>query len=211
MYFDRKIYILRVPLYYHWRVTNQMMPNKTYELRNLYFQQSPGSAKQEEKKYDQPPLLQWPANGYFDKLKPDAQLLQKVLIPIVEYSTGKLSEQVFGDQLKQQHVNLEHMANLFYERCKLHKRHIDDINDRHIKVQGRLFGVEINNFPDRSKQLNTLEGQLMQLEQQRREEELAFWKDTVELREKLFENAGEYKAARHRYQIFSDVEAEYGG
>ena len=185
------------------------MPNKTYELRNLYFQQSRYSAKQDENKYDHPPLLQWPAGGYFAKLKPDADLLHKTLSAVDENKTGNLSEQVFGNELKRQHVNLKHIANLFYERCQLNKQHIQDIDDRHIKVQGRLFGAQINNFSDRAKQLNTLEGQLMQLEQQRREEELAFWKDTVELREKLFENTGEYKAAKHRLEIVSDVEEPY--
>jgi len=51
---------------------------------------------------------------------------------------------------------------------------------------------------------------LLQLEQSRRDEELAFWKDTVELREKLFENSVDYRAAKHRESIFSDVETDYG-
>lgn len=187
-----------------------MMPNKTYELRNLYFQQSQYSANKQDDKHDYPALLQWPANGYFDRIKPDADLLQQALSPFDKYSMDNLSEQVFGNALKQQHVNLKHSANLFYERCKLHKQHIQDIDDRHIKVQERLFGVEINNFPDRNKQLRTLEGQLMQLEHQRREEELTFWKDTVELRKQLFETAGDYRADKHRYSLFADVEEKYG-
>ena len=182
------------------------MPNKTYELRNLYFQQSRYSAEKEEKKYDHPPLIQWPANGYFDKLKPDADLLQQAISPFDNYKTNKLSEQVFGNELKQQNINLKHTANLFYERCKLNKQHLQEIDDRHLKAQERLFGVEINNFPDRNKQLRTLEGQLIQLEQQRREEELAFWKDTVDLRKELFESAADYRGTRHRYAIFSRVE-----
>ena len=187
-----------------------MMPNKTYELRNLYFQQSRYSADQYENKYTYPPLLQWPAHSYLERLKPDADLLREALSPMREYQTGSLADQVFGSELKQQHVNLQHSANLFYERCYLHKRHVRDIDDRHIKVQERLFGVEINHTPDRHKQLNTLEGQLMQLEQQRREEELSFWKDTVELRKELFETAGSYRDSQHRYSVFSGVEDHYG-
>lgn len=183
-----------------------MIPNKTYEMRNLYFQQSQYATLPEERKYDHLPLLQWPANGYFEKLKPDAELLQQALYSIPESKAGSLSERVFGQELKQQQTSLKHAAHLFYERCQLHKRHIEDIEDRHLKVQERLFGVEINHFPDRNKQLRTLEGQLMQLEQQRREEELAFWKDTVELREELFESAGEYRNTRQRYSIFSRLE-----
>ena len=122
---------------------------------------------------------------------------------------GIMAQQVFGQDLKQQQIHLQHTANLFYERCQLHKQHIQDIDDRHLKVQERLFGVEINNFPDRNKQLRTLEGQLMQLEQQRREEELAFWKDTVELRKELFESATDYRDTSQRHAIFSRVEGSY--
>jgi len=185
------------------------MSNKTYELRKLFFEQNRYSTDKQEKKYDHPPLLQWPTNGYFDKLKPDKDLLQQAIAPLDNYKTKKLSERVFGNELNQQNINLKHAANLFYERCKLNKSHIQDIDDRHIKVQERLFGVEINNFPDRAKQMSTLEGQLMQLEQQRREEELAFWNDTVELRKQLFESAGEYRDTKHRHSIFSHVEDKY--
>ena len=186
-----------------------MMPNKTYEIRNLYFQQSRYAAESQEPQYEQPALLQWPPKGYFNKLKPDAALLQQALLPFDQAKAGTLVERVFGNELKQQNINLKHSANLFYERCQLHKQHIQDIDDRHLKVQERLFGVEINNFPDRNKQLRTLEGQLMQLEQQRREEELAFWKDTVELRKELFESAADYRDTSQRHAIFSQVEGQY--
>ena len=67
-----------------------MMPNKTYELRKLYFEQSQYSAKKVEPDYQ--PLLQWPENGYFEKFKLDAKLLQKALSPIeksINYSRCK--------------------------------------------------------------------------------------------------------------------------
>ena len=187
-----------------------MMPNKTYELRNLYFQQSDYSAKQEEEKYDQPSLIQCPTNGYFDTLKVDADLLQKALSPLTDYRAASLSEQVFGNELKGQKINLQHGANLFHERCQLNKRHLEDIDHRNMQVQEKLYGVWINNVPDRNKRLGNLESQLLQLEQQRREEELAFWKDTVDLRQQLFETATDYRNNQHRYNIFSDVEKHYG-
>jgi len=186
-----------------------MVPNKTYELRNLYFLQNPYSASQADVSYSL--FLKWLENGYFKKLKPDAELLQEVLRPDSDYKGKNISEQIFGNEIKQQYVGLKHTANLFYERCKLHKQHIQDIDRRHIDVQETKFGVEINNFPDRARRLSNLENQLLQLESQRREEEIAFWKDTVELREKLFEGAATYKDANHRYSVFADVEAKYGG
>jgi hypothetical protein len=174
-------------------------------MRNLYFQQSQYSVEPVES--DKPLFLQWPSNGYFERLQPDADLLQKALNPETEHKDKTVSEQIFGNEIKQQYISLKHMANLFYERCKLNKQHIQDIDHRHLEIQGKKFGAELNLD---AKRLSNLEGQLLQLEQSRRDEELAFWKDTVELREKLFENSVDYRAAKHRESIFSDVEADYG-
>lgn len=184
------------------------MPNKTYELRKLYFEQNQYSVKPAKPDYQS--LLQWPTKGYFETLKPDADLLQKALKPDSNIEERSVSEQIFGNEIKQQSIDLDHVANLFYERCRLHKNHISEIDRRHIEAQEKLFGVKINNSPDKAKRFSNLEGQLLQLESQRRDEELVFWKDTVELREKLFENSGDYRAAKQREFIFSDVEADYG-
>ena len=73
-----------------------MIPNKTYELRNLYFQQSYHSADQCGKAYSYPPLLQWPAHSYLERLKPDADLLREALSPMREYEMDSLADQVFG-------------------------------------------------------------------------------------------------------------------
>ena len=183
------------------------IPNKTYELRKLYFEQNQYSVK--PAKPDYPPLLQWPEKGYFEKLKPDADLLQRALMPDNNIEDRSVSEQIFGNAIKQQSIDLYHVANLFYERCRLHKNHISEIDRRHIEAQEKLFGVQINSASDGGKRLSILEGQLLQLDQQRRDEELGFWKDTVELRGKLFENSGDYRAAKQREFIFSDVEADY--
>jgi hypothetical protein len=183
------------------------IPNKTYELRNLYFQQSLYSAKQTAP--ENQPLLHWPEKGYFERFKIDAELLQKALSPLEKSVNYSIADQVFGNQKQSEYIGLRHLANLFYERCRLYKQHVDDIDHRHIEIQEKKFGVEINHTPDNSKRLSNLEGQLLQLEQQRRDEELAFWKDTVELREKLFEGAATYKDANHRYSVFADVEADY--
>jgi len=185
-----------------------MMPNKTYELRNLYFQQSQYSA--EPAKPDYPLFLQWPDKGYFEKFKPDADLLQKALSPLEKSVTNSIADQVFGNLKRIEYLDLKHSANLFYERCRLHKQHIQEIDRRHIEIQESKFGVEINNFPDKARRQSGLESQLLQLEQEKRQEELAFWKDTVELREKLFGGASTYRDANHRYSVFADVEADYG-
>ena len=186
-----------------------MMHNRTYELRTLYFQQSQYNAQTSES-HEYPSLLQWPNSRYFSQLQPDAELLRETLSQPTTLPESTLSEQVFGRELRQQNFSLQHLSHLFYERCRLHHRHIQDIQDRHLEVQGKLYGVVINHFPDRNKRLGTLESQLLQLEQQKRDEELAFWKDTMEVREKMFESAGTYQGTRQRFSLFADVEAQYG-
>ena len=185
-----------------------MLPNRTYEFRNLYFQQNPYPAA-DSNSYAYPSLLRLPANGYFDRLKPDTQLLEEVLRPSID-TPSTISDQIFGNEMKQQYFGLKHLAHLFYERCKLNKRHMDDIRHRHLQVQSDKFCVIINKSPDSTKRLSSLESQLLQLESAKREEELAFWKDTSDVREKLFETAILYRNAKHRYSIFSGMEADYG-
>jgi hypothetical protein len=184
-----------------------MMPNKLYELKNLYLQQSQYSVQQTRPEY--PLLLSWPENEYLNQFKPDAKLLQKTLSPLEKSLSNNIADQVFGNQKQLEYLSIKHLANLFYERCQLHEQHIKDIDHRHIQIQEKKFGVEINHTPENSKRLSNLEGQLLQLEQQRRDEELAFWKDTAELREKMFEKAGLYRAAKQRYSVFSAVEEKY--
>ena len=186
-----------------------MFPNKTYELRNLYFQQSQYSVQEAKPEY--PLLLSWPDKGYFEKFKPDADLLQKALSPLEKSLTYNIADQIFGNQKQLEYLSLKHLANLFYERSQLHKQHIQDIDHRHLEIQEKKFGAEINHTFENAKRLSNLEGQLLQLEQQRRDEELAFWKDTAELREKMFEKAGSYRAAKQRYSVFSEVEDDHGG
>jgi hypothetical protein len=136
-------------------------------------------------------------------------LLEEVLRPSID-TPATISDQIFGNEMKQNYFQIKHLANLFYERCKLNKRHVDDIRHRHLQVQSDKFCVIINKSPDSTKRLSSLESQLLQLESAKREEELAFWKDTSDVREKLFETAILYRNAKHRYSIFSGMEADYG-
>ena len=164
--------------------------------------------KSEQQPYDS--LLQWPSNAYFNKFIPDAVLLKRSLSTYKKPSYS-ISNQIFGSQKQQAYTNLHHLNNLLCERSKIHTQHLCDINHKHIQIQEKLFCVNINNFPDKVRRQSNLESQLLQLEQQKRDEELSFWKDSAELRDKIFEKAAEYKQAKHRYSVFSDVEAKYGG
>lgn len=156
-------------------------------------------------------LSQWPAGGYLGILESDAYLFHKSLSISKQNGDDSVASQVFGNQKELQHTNLEHSVNLLQERARIHKQHLRDIDHRHIEAQEKLFGVNINNFPDKAKRQSNLESQLLQLEQQKRDEELAFWKDTVDLRRELFDTAALYRVVKHRYSIFSDVEGKHGG
>jgi len=151
-------------------------------------------------------LYCWPAGRDFLIFRPDAYLWQGALSSDQQPTDHSLADQVFGNQRRQEYLNLTHLANLLYERASLHKQHLRDIDHRHIQIQEDLFGVRINNSPDKARRQSNLENQLLQLEGQRRDEELAFWKDSVDLREKLFDTASTYKAAKHRYSVFAAVE-----
>jgi hypothetical protein len=157
-----------------------------------------------------PPLLRWPSGGYFGLFAVDSYLLKQALLPNTRAADQSIADQVFGNQRQQEYVNVAHATNLLYERARLHRQHLRDMDHRHMQIQEMLFGVRINNFPDKAKRQGKLESQLLQLEQQKRDEELAFWKDTVDLRQQLIEGASLYKAAKHRYSVFADVEAGHG-
>ena len=147
------------------------MPNHTYEMRELYFQQSQYSAEKQDGKNNKIPLFQWPANGYFKRFTPDVELLQKTLQPQKGYFQQTVSEQIFGNEMTQHYHGLKHIANLLRERCELHKKHIGEINSRDMDVQEKLFGVQINNNSDKARRLSNLEGHLVQLDKERRDEE----------------------------------------
>jgi hypothetical protein len=140
-------------------------------------------------------------------MKADANTLAKVLQPVhlSQYST--VAEQVFGAQNQQSKLSLEHIVNLLTERAQLHKRHLDDIQRRHLDVHSQLFGAKLHSKLDNHKRAMTLQTTILKLDEQRRNEELAFWKDTAELRNQFFEAAGEYSASRHRVSLLEDIES----
>ena len=184
-----------------------MAYNQVYDPHNLHYRHSGDYRERGHYTYG---LLSWPKAGYFEAFRPDAELLREAMRSPEASNLYTIADQIFGTQKQHKYVGLKHLANLFYERCRLHKQHVHDIDHRHRQAQEKLFGVVINNFPDKAKRQSTLETQLLQLEGQRRDEELAFWKDTADLREKLFEGAAQYRDAKHRYSVFAGVEVEHG-
>ena len=180
-----------------------------YTIQKSEYLSSSGSYGQPATPNESLPLLIEINRNYENDMKLDIDLLRTSLLE-KKVNYDSLAGQVFGSLQRQEYDNLRHRANVMQERIKLHHRHLDDIDHRHLQIQEMLFGVKLHKTPDTLKRQSTLEGQLLQLESQRREEELGFWKDTVELREKLFEGASDYTANRQRYDMFSEVEQPDG-
>lgn len=137
----------------------------------------------------------------------DAQTLAQMLQPIYVSPDSPIAEQLFGGQGRQLKFSLEHLVNLLNERRQLHKRQIADINHTHMHMQERLFGAQLHGRLDGYKTALNIEKVLAQLDEQRRREELQFWKDSMEIREQMVDAAKEYGALRHRVSLFQGIES----
>jgi len=154
------------------------------------------------------PLLAGPRGGYFEKFRLDAALLKEALSPYAGRHDATLAEQVFGSQARQGRISLTHLANILHERALLHSNRLRDINHRLVDCQDRLSVLKMHFPMDGGKAQQHLEKVILDLESQRHEEEINFWKDSAEVREQLFENAATYGAARRRQDMVEGVEAD---
>jgi len=182
-----------------------MAYNRTAEMRELYLQKSPYSVDSREySRYDS--LFQWPSNGYFDKFRSDAALLKQALTSYANIDASTVAAQVFGNQARGQRIGLLHKSNILYERAFLHSRHLKEIDRCLMNCYERLSILKMH-FPlDGGRTQQNLEKTVLQLEQERRTEEINFWKDSAEIREKLFEDACTYSATRRRENMLLSVE-----
>jgi hypothetical protein len=186
-----------------------MMPNKTYEMRNLYFLQSADRLKSVKDSVSSYSMVTLPTDWNFKPLRLDVDLMQDAFKDRADPGDTSIAEQVFGAELDKHTVTLKHAANLLAERSALHQRHLKEIDRRHIEAQEKLFGAQINHTPENAKRVLSLEGMLAQFDKERRDEEVAFWKDTVDLRQQLLESGWNYRDAHQRSVVFSDVEANH--
>jgi len=184
-----------------------MAYNKIAQPIELYFQHSRYSdSKLENSSYES--LLQWPSKGYFDRLKADAALLKEALTSYPSLKTSTVAEQVFGNQARQERIELKHLVNILYERALLHKNHLKDIDRRLMDCQEKLSILKMHFALDGGRSQQNLERLVIEPEKQRHDEEINFWKDSTEVRQKLFEGASEYGATRRRKDMLRGVEGE---
>lgn len=142
-----------------------------------------------------------------EKFTLDDALLKEALSAYTGPREATLAERVFGSQARQQRIGLSHLANILYERALLHNKRVRDIDHRLTEFLDRLSVLKMH-FPlgeGRSQQ--QLEKLIIELERQRDEEQISFWKDSVDVRQQLFESAIAYGSATRRKDMLYRVEA----
>lgn len=156
-------------------------------------------------------LTEDPMARYLAPLKGDSPLLNKLFEPVHISQNDSVADQVFGQQLAHQQLSLKHALSLLEERTKLHYRHKDEIERRHLHVQEELFGAQLHAKMDNHQREMRVERVLLQLDEERRKEELDFWKDTAEIRGTIIEEAKAYQALRHRLALLGEGPAYVSG
>ena len=158
------------------------------------------------RKYAADYLLQWQGRRYGNSWDRERYVLSEALAqPGPEVKT--LAEQVFGSQVRGQKLQVMHEASLISARYELHHRILNDLNHRLYGLQERISITKMLDTWGQSKQLIDLEKLLINLEAQKNDERLAFWKDTLKVRQEMFTGVREYQSARQRATIFKDLEA----
>ena len=175
------------------------------ELQRLYFSQSQYSPL--------PPspadsLMQW--QGTYPTLAGEKPILDEALTRTPGQSDA-LADQVFGRQMQHARLGVKRLLQFLDERCGLHYRHMREISHEDIKCQEQLFISKISSPMDGGRRQSNLEKLLIQIESDKRREELQFWKDTFEIRQLIFEKVQEYAQTKDRAAMLGSVEGENGG
>jgi hypothetical protein len=153
-------------------------------------------------------VISWPSDINAASFRRDTELFQETLaVPSSSYDS--LASRIFGNQLRRQKLSVKHQANLLYERAFLYSRHVAEIKSRHMRVQEDLFKEKLMSPVQTSRRQVALETMLLDLEKDKRKEELDFWADSKDIRESLFEDAGEYQASSHRVQMLQAFGGTY--
>ena len=156
-------------------------------------------------------LFQWHSTNYnyFKPWERERYILSEALSQ-PESQSDSLADRVFGNQARQEKLHLLHEANLLAHRYDLHKRHFNDINRQIMRFQEQLSIERMHSPSYVSRGQRDLEKLLVNLEAQKRDEDIGFWKDSLKIRQELLQGAGEYQATRHRAEIMKGLEVEYG-
>lgn len=145
-----------------------------------------------------------------DYLQQVDQLLQdtrtRVSAPATAYGSDLVAT-IFSNQAATHEVSSRHSATLIDERRALARRHLSDIQWRldallERRPLRRPYAISV---PQQEKLANDLERQILDLEKQKRDVQVTLWRDTLELRQALLEERGEYADTRRRMAYLSPI------
>jgi hypothetical protein len=102
------------------------------------------------------------------------------------------------------------LSNLLSERWRLYRDHIGELRDEISRLKNRLYLASRPYVIDHPMRQANLERNLMKLESDARKEEIDFWKDSMEIRDKLLDVAHEYRKGVTRSRLFGRGEEESG-
>ena len=139
-----------------------------------------------------------------DENRSDTDRLLKDLFQDSAFAS-RLSERVFGTQLKRTGVAVQNLDQLLSGRNQILDRNLREINQRRNEIANRL-SIARRPYSIRTPQdVARIEKMLFDIESQRRDEYLNFWKDLARTRTELFEAAGEYQATKNRASLFGGI------
>lgn len=126
-----------------------------------------------------------------------------------EFLTGEpslyknLVEQVIKEKIRFQKTSLVQILNLIAERETAKRRNVASIASEIMDLQSQLYVYRCHVYPisPDNKRKSNLERAISELKNRRRQEEIACWKDTLRLWQRLLEIIADYKAAVRKGQI----------
>lgn len=138
-----------------------------------------------------------------------ASALRKDLASLTAYShvtypkiEETLADKIFGQQVAEQKASGHHLSNLLSERWRLYQDHIGGLRDEISRTKNRLYLASRPYVVLHPMHQINLERQLLKLETDARKEEIEFWKDSMELRDKMLDVAHEYRKGVTRSRLF---------
>jgi len=113
-----------------------------------------------------------------------------------------------SERLRFRYLNRGEVKYLLESRQKLRDRNHSEIMGRISDVTGQASCWRNLGLRENANQLMTLEKMKADLEGELRQEEVSFWKDTLDLRKQWIEVEQQYRASKRRADLFS-VAPEY--
>lgn len=129
----------------------------------------------------------------------------KRFLAFIPSSDDNLAEEIIKEKIRLQKASLVQIINLITEREIAKQNNLASIESEMMKVQGELFLYKCIVYPINpdNKRKSNLERAISELENQRRQEEIDCWKDTLELWQELLKIAAEYRATVRRVKMIA--------